>query len=142
MSPSELLRVVTEGWAADATSDVVWCGEFDGRWGIRMAQQARDFTTVWFDVGDITIGFEAYLLPPPRFNAAEVLNYCLKRNSRSWPAYIAADDRSELYIKGRIPVAHLTEEDIEIAVGAVYQLVEISFKPLLSLGYLSREKSS
>lgn len=141
MTPAELLRAVTTAWATDADSDVVWAGEYDGRWGIRMAQQTRDFTTVWFDVGEITIGFEAYLLPPPRHDEAAVLAQCLKRNHRSWPAYIAADDRGELYIRGRIPVAHLTTDDIETAVGSTYQLVEIAFKPLLQLGYLPREKT-
>lgn len=101
-----------------------------------MRQQARDFTTIWFDVGTITIGFEAYLLPPPRHREAEVLTYCLKRNYRAWPAFIAADNRGELYIRGRIPIAGLSAEAIETAVGAVYELIEISFRPLLRLGYL------
>lgn len=136
MSASDLLRRITGEWVADEDSDVVWCGEHDGRWGIRMAQQTRDFTTVWFEVGEITIGFEAYLLPPPPHNAEEALAYCLKRNWKSWPAYIAADDRGELYVKGRIPVANITEDDIETAVGAVYELIEVAFKPLLSVGYL------
>lgn len=139
MTPSELLRRLTTEWVDDPLSDVVWAGEHDGRWGLRMAQHNRDFTTIWFDVGEITIGFEAYLLPPPRFNQAAALEYCLKRNSRSWPAFIAADDRAELYIKGRIPVAHITDSDIETAVGAVYELVEVSFKPLLQLGYISSQ---
>lgn len=135
MNPADLLRSVTSEWVQDVDSDVVWCGEHDGRWGIRMAQQARDFTTIWFDVGQITIGFEAYLLPPPVHHAGEALAYVLKRNWKSWPAYVAADDRGELYVKGRIPVAGITADDIEVAVGAVYELVEVSFRPLLSIGY-------
>lgn len=141
MTAAELLHEVTTGWVADADSDVVWTGAHDGRWGLRMAQQARDFTTIWFDVGDITIGFEAYLLPPPPYNKDAVFQQCLKRNHRSWPAYIAADDRGELYVRGRIPVAHLTADDIETAVGAVYQLVEVAFRPLLHLGYLPPAES-
>jgi len=136
VTPAELLRTVTQAWVDDAASDVVWAGAHEGRWGIRMAQQTRDFTTVWFDVGEITIGFEAYLLPPPRFNREGMFEQCLKRNHRSWPAYIAADDKGELYIRGRIPVANIVADDIETAVGAVYQLVELAFKPLLQLGYL------
>ena len=135
MSPSELLASITRAWVDDPDSDVVWTGEHEDRWGLRMAQQTRDFTTVWFAVGEITIGFEAYLLPPPRYNQAEVLAYCLKRNYRSWPAYIAADDRGELYVRGRIPIANLTEADIETAVGSIYELIEISFRPLLKLGF-------
>lgn len=135
MTPGELLRAVTTQWAHDPDSDVVWTGEHEGRWGIRMAQQTRDFTTVWFAVGEITIGYEAYLLPPPRLNQAAVFEQCLKRNHRSWPAYIAADNRGELYVRGRIPVTHITTEDIETAVGAVYELVEVAFRPLVGLGY-------
>jgi hypothetical protein len=137
VSPLELLQNLTRHWVEDPDSDVVWTGEHEGRWGLRMAQRARDFTTVWFDVGQITIGFEAYLLPPPRYNTAEVLGYCLKRNYRSWPAFIAADDRGELYVRGRVPIAGLTEEDIETALGTIYELIEISFQPLLKLGYIS-----
>lgn len=139
MTPAELLRTVTTEWVEDGESDVVWAGEHDGRWGIRTAQQTRDFTTIWFDVGEITIGYEAYLLPPPRHNQAAVFEQCLKRNHRSWPAYIAADDRGELYIRGRIPVANITAEDIETAMGAVYGLVEVAFRPLLALGYTPPE---
>ncbi|NND04412.1 MAG: hypothetical protein HKN91_16670 [Acidimicrobiia bacterium] len=135
MNASDLLRRVTTEWVEDDESDVVWCGEHDGRWGIRMAQETRDFTTIWFDVGEITIGFEAYLLPPPRKDQAEVLGLCLKRNWRSWPAYIAADVKGELYVRGRIPIDNITATDIEMAVGAVYQLVELTFRPLIRLGY-------
>lgn len=142
MTPGELLRAVTTEWVEDETSDVVWAGEHDGRWGIRMAQQTRDFTTVWFEVGEITIGYAGYLLPPPRFNEVAVFEHCLRRNHRSWPAYIAADDRGELYIRGRMAVAHLTADDIGTAVGAVYQLVELAFRPLLELGYVASEESS
>jgi hypothetical protein len=139
VTPAELLRAVTQEWLEDPKSDVVWAGDHEGFWGIRMAQTARDFTTIWFDVGEITIGFAAYLLPPPPHNRDAVLDHCLRRNHRSWPAYIAADDRGELYIRGRIPIAHITADDIETAVGSVYELVELAFKPLLQLGYLPRE---
>jgi hypothetical protein len=137
-----LLRRVTEDWLGDPESDVVWAGDHEGLWGIRMAQTARDFTTIWFDVGEITIGLAAYLLPPPPHNRDAVFEQCLRRNHRSWPAYIAADDRDELYIRGRIPVANITAEDIERAVGAIYELVEVAFRPLLELGYATPERLS
>ena len=140
MTPAELLQTVTQGWLDDPESDVVWAGEHEGLWGIRMAQSARDFTTVWFDVGEITIAFAAYLLPPPPHNPDAVFDHCLRRNHRSWPAYIAADDRGELYVRGRIPIANISAEDIETAVGSVYELVELAFKPLLALGYTSPKR--
>ncbi len=55
----ELLRVVSQGWVEDEASDVVFAGEYEGRLAVRMAQQARDFTTVWYDVflvGRVSLG--------------------------------------------------------------------------------------
>lgn len=77
----ETLEALTSGWVDDAESDVVWAGEHEGRWGIRMAQQARDFTTIWFDVGERTMAVEAYLLPNPPRGHAEVYRLCLLRNA-------------------------------------------------------------
>ena len=43
----QLLRDTSQLWVDDEGSDVVWAGEFEGRWAVRMAQEVRDFTTVW-----------------------------------------------------------------------------------------------
>ena len=48
---------------SDETSDVVNAEEYEGRWAVRMAQQVRDFTTVWFDVGEITVGVRGVRAP-------------------------------------------------------------------------------
>ena len=143
MTPADalaLLTATTGAWLADEGSDVVWVGEFEGRWGIRMAQQCRDFTTVWFDVGERTIGYEAYLLPEPPHRRDDAYRLCLARNYRSWPAAISIDRQGDLYITGRIPLHSLTETALDEAVGAVYETVELSFRPLLSIGFVRREK--
>jgi hypothetical protein len=76
----ELLEQVTLEWATDPASDAVWAGEHEGRWGVRIHQQVREATTIWFDVGELTIGFEAYLLPAPPHQQAEVHRQALRRN--------------------------------------------------------------
>lgn len=137
----DLLAAVTSAWVEDEASDVVWAGSHEGRWGIRMAQQVRDFTTVWFDVGDLTLAAEAYLLPPPRLDAAEVYRLCLARNWTSWPVAIAIDRRGEMYIRGRMPLDVVTEASIDQLVGAIYEVVELSFRALVEAGFRQREKS-
>ncbi len=140
MSPPEVecrrtLESTTSAWVEDETSDVVWAGDYEGRWGIRMAQQTRDFTTVWFDTGDLTLGYEAYLLPAPPKNREEVYRQCLARNWRSFRAHIAIDRRGDLYVVGRMPVTEVTPETLDEAVGAVYALVDLSFRPLIRAGF-------
>ncbi|HEX9855041.1 MAG TPA: YbjN domain-containing protein [Acidimicrobiia bacterium] len=134
-SARSLVHEVASGWAADDASDVVWAGEHDGRIGVRMAQQTRDYTTLWFDVGDITVGFEAYLLPAPPRDPAEVYRQCLVRNMTSWPAHLALDRDGELVVVGRIPLALLSREELDRVLGAVYQLVELAFRPLVRAGF-------
>lgn len=136
-----LLREVTGEWLDDPESPVEWAGEHERRWGIRMAQEAREATTVWFTVGERTVGYEAYLLPQPPQRAADVYRFCLVRNHRSWPAAISMDDRGDLYVRGRIPLTDLSARRLGEAVGAVYETVELSFRRLVVMGFGPREKS-
>jgi hypothetical protein len=134
-SARRLIAAETQRWVADPESDVVWAGSHEGRWGIRMAQQVRDFTTVWFDIGDRTAGFEAYVLPSPPASRADVFELCLRRNWRSWPAHMALDDRGDLFVVGRIPLSDLDPGVLDRAVGAVYELIELSFRRIVRLGF-------
>jgi len=135
-----LIEGTTLAWSVDPDNDVVWAGPFEGRWGIRVAQRARDFTTIWFDFGDLTVGLEAYLLPDPAHHHEEVYRYCLARNRSAWPASISLEHEGDLYVRTRVPLDDLTVEALDRAVGTIYETVELSFRTLVGLGF-AREKS-
>ena len=134
-----LLERVTEAWVADAESDVVWSDDFEGRRGVRMRQQIRDFTTVWFEVGQRTVAVEAYVLPSPPSRREEVFRQCLVRNAGVRRIHFALDRDGDVVLVGRIPLAELDEEELELALGEVYDLVERSFRPLVTAAF-AREK--
>jgi hypothetical protein len=136
-----LLVAVSRGWVDDPDSAVVWAGSHEGRWGIRMAQERRDFTTIWFDVGQRTLGLEAFLLPAPAHDAQEVYRQALVRNAGSWPVAIALDAHGDLVILGRVPLDELDARKLDELVGAVYELVEISFAAMVRAGFEAREKT-
>lgn len=140
--PAEHLASVLQSWVDDPENDAEWTGPHEGQIGVRIAQRARDYTTIWFEVGQRTVGLEAFLLPAPPRNQAAVHEYCLNRNRTSWPAYIARDRQGDLYVMARHPVASLDRAAIEDLVGAVYETVELAFPTLLRLGFAGREKSS
>ncbi len=145
MNPDRARRVIAEtttAWVDDPHSAVVWAGEHEGRPGLRMAQTSRDFTTIWFDVGERTVAVEAYLVPPPTHSREEVYRQCLVRNLRSWPVSIAMDRNGDLYVIGRIPLEIFDAAALDQIVGAVYELVEVAFRPLVRAGFASREKTS
>jgi hypothetical protein len=137
----DLVVRATDAAASDPESDIVWSGIYEGRPGLRMRQTCREATTVWFTVGQHTVGFEAYLLPAPVHHAEAVYRHCLVRSHRSWPASIAIGPDGDLFILGRIPLDALSEQRLDEAVAAVYEVVEMSFPALLELGYLPRENS-
>lgn len=144
MTVDEARRLVvatTQAWVRDDESDVVWAGSYEGRWGIRMAQRCRDFTTIWFTIGQRTVGYEAFLLPEPPRNRADAFRLCLARNQTSWPVAIALDRQGDLSVSGRIPLESLTAAALDQAVGSVYEIVELTFRPLLEIGFAGREKS-
>ena len=131
----ELLRDVSQAWVEDKASDVVFAGEHEGRMAVRMAQQARDFTTVWFDVGDITVGYEAYVLPNPPRGHLEVHRQLLRRNERLWRVHFATDRDEDVFLVGRVALPELSPEVLDGVLGAVYETVELSFRSLVKAGF-------
>jgi hypothetical protein len=137
-----LLVEMSQRWVDDPDSSVEWAGEYEGRWGVRMGQEARDFTTVWFDVGDRTVGIEALLVPAPVHDAAAVYRYCLARNRTAWRVHLALDREGSLVITGRVGLPGLDSEVLDEVLGAVYELVETAFPVALRTGFIGREKTS
>lgn len=137
---SDLVDRVTGAWLADPNSSVVWAGDHEGRRGIRMRQMVRDMTTVWFDVGDRTVSIEAYVLPKPPKNMDEVYRQALTRNAATRRMAFALDRQGDLVLVGKIPLESLSEHELELALGEIYELVEVSFKGLVAAAFV-REKN-
>lgn len=134
----ELLGTVSQAWVEDESSDVVFAGEHEGRWAVRMAQQARDFTTVWFDVGNLTVGYEAYVSPNPPHGHLEVYRQLLRRNERLWRVHFAIDKHEDVFLVGRVALAELAPPVLDEVLGAIYEAVELSFRSLIEAGFAKR----
>lgn len=136
----EVLEKRIDLWLSDSESAVEYAEEVEGRWAVRMRQQARDATTVWFSIGQRSLMFEAYVLPlPPDSSAA--CHQALVRNARSWRAFFALDPEDGLVLRGRLSEDRLTLEELDLVLGEIYDTVEMAFRPLLRSAYEKREKS-
>lgn len=105
-----------------------------------MRQTVRDFTTVWFEVGDRSLTIEAYVLPAPPFNREEVFRQALVRSRSTRRLHFALDPDGDVVLVGRVPLGEVTEEELELILGEVYEAIEVSSKPLVRVAF-SREKS-
>lgn len=127
-------------WLADPESDVVGYECVDGRFALRMRQQVRDFTTVWWDVGTRSVRAEAYVLPEPTSRALECFRLCLVRNGTSRMARFAIDAEGAIVVRGRIAVETISAAALDALLGEIYELVETTFGPLARLAF-GREKT-
>jgi len=134
-----LVTAVTDRWRDDPESDVVWADDHEGRRGVRMRQTVRDFTTVWFGVGDRTLTVEAYVLPSPPFHREEVFRQALARNGATRRVNFALDREGDLVLRARLPIEEVTDHELDLVLGEVYDMVEVAFPGLVAAAF-DREK--
>jgi hypothetical protein len=108
------------------------------RWYVRMAGEEKDHITVWMTLGQRTLRYEAYVMPAPEENVAEVYEMALRRNEKLVGAHFAIGIEDAIFLRGELPLAALTEAELDRIVGSVYAYVEQCFRGLLRLGFASR----
>jgi hypothetical protein len=106
-----------------------------------MRQDVRDATTVWFDIGQRSLQFEAYVMPAPLM-PAEVHRQALVRNARAWRCFFAVDGEGAIVLRGRLSADRVTLDELDRVLGEVFETIEIAFRPMVRAGFPSREKST
>jgi hypothetical protein len=129
-----------ELWLSDPDSSVEYAEEVEGRWAVRMRQETRDATTVWFDVGERSLRFEAYVMPAPAA-AEEVHRQALVRNARAWRCFFAVDSEGAVVLRGRIGAERVTLIELDKVLGELYETIELAFRPMIRAGFPGRENS-
>ncbi len=133
--PGAVLAQTIAAWVRDPESDVEYSEEVEGRWAVRMRQDVRSATTVWWTVGDRSVIAEAYVLPAPPANQSEVYRLCLLRNHRMWRCHFALDREGAVVLIGRLPVAEVNPQTLDRLLGEMYEAVELSFRPLVTMAF-------
>lgn len=136
----QVLESCIQQWLTDDESSVEYAEELEGRWAVRMRQETRDATTVWFAVGERSLSYEAYVMPLPEDSGAAYFQ-ALRRNDGMWRAFFALDNEGGLLLRGRLPATQVTPLELDLVLGEIYDMVEVSFRPLLRVSYPEREKS-
>ena len=136
----EVLEERIRLWLDDPESSVEYAEELEGRWAVRMRQEVRDATTVWFDVGERSLQFEAYFMPTPAA-PVEVHRQALVRNMRAWRSFFAVDGEGALILRGRLAEDQVTLEELDLALAEIYEMVEVAFGAMIRAGFPNREKS-
>jgi hypothetical protein len=131
----DTLVALIDAWVADPDGDVVYAEEVEGRWATRLRQECREATTIWWDVGQRTVTAEAYVLPAPTDNQAEVYRLCLIRNASALRVHFALDAEEAIVLRARVPVEQATADVFDQVLAEIHQQVELSFRPLARMAF-------
>jgi hypothetical protein len=131
----DTLVALIDAWVADPDGDVVYAEEVEGRWATRLRQECREATTIWWDVRQRTVTAEAYVLPAPTGNHADVYRLCLIRNASALRVYFALDAEEAVVLRARIPVEDATPDVLDQVLAEIHQQVELSFRPLVRMAF-------
>lgn len=147
-SPDELdrLEAFIDAWlAAEAADnpaiDAVERGPSDERrWYVRIAGEEKDVWTIWFTLGQRTLGYTTYLVPAPEENHARFYEHLLRRNRALTGLKLEIGPEDAVYLSGAIPLPQVTAPALDHILGAMYAAVELIFRPAMRIGYASKFK--
>lgn len=110
----------------------------DTRWYVRMRGEEKEFTTVWLTLGQRTLRYEAYVMPAPDENIEAVFENLLRRNERLIGVHFAIGVEDAVFLRGDLPLAALSEDELDRVIGSLYATAEQCFQGLLRIGFASR----
>lgn len=145
-APEELdrLEIEIDAWLADAAAanpviEAVDRGEAgERRWYVRMSGETKDHITVWLTLAQRSLHVEAYFMPAPEENEAELFAFFLRRNATVRGLWFAIGPEDAVFLVGQAPVETLTEGVLDRLLGSTYAYVEQWFHSALSIGFASR----
>ena len=88
-------------------------------------------------IGDHSLSINAFVIRKPDENQAGVYEYLLKKNAAMYSVAFALNELGDIYLVGRLPLAAISEREIDRILGAVLQYSDSYFNPLLELGFSS-----
>ncbi len=108
------------------------------RWYIRMRGEDKEFITVWLTLGQRTLRYEAYVMPAPEENAGLLYENLLRRNQAMVGHHFAIGVEDAVFLGGDLPLAALTEDELDRVIGSLYATTEQCYQGLLRIGFASR----
>src|SRR5690242_5119446 len=108
-----------------------------GSYLVRLAGQRKLATMTWLIVGAHSLHVEAFFCRQPDENHARFYRFLLERNGRMYGVHFAVDERGDVYLTGRLPLASVSTEEIDRVLGCVLSYSDDNFNPALAIGFES-----
>jgi hypothetical protein len=94
-------------------------------------------TMTWLIAGAHSLHVEAFFCRQPDENHAAFYRFLLERGSRMYGMAFALDQTGDVYLVGRLPLAAISNEEIDRLLGCVLSYADENFDQALMLGFAS-----
>lgn len=132
---TETLLASIDSWLEDPDSTVTYAEAVEDRIAVRMTQEAREASTIWWKPDQRSLFADLYMIPAPTKNAEAVYRSVLARNrSLHRCRYSLAEDGS-IILQARLPNETVTAGVLDSVIGEMFEQVEIAFRPLVRLAF-------
>ncbi|MEU2425193.1 YbjN domain-containing protein [Streptomyces sp. NPDC007851] len=126
---------VIEGVLKDA--ELEWESPDSGTYVVQLPGTRKLKTTVSLLVGRHSLSLNAFVVRHPDENEPAVHRWLLERNLKLYGVSYAVDRPGDVYLTGRLPLASVTEDEIDRLLGQVLEAADGAFNTLLELGFAS-----
>jgi len=86
-------------------------------------------------VGDHSLSINAFVIRKPDTHEDAVHKWCMTKNASMYGIAFAINELGDIYLVGRLPLDAVNAQEIDRLIGSVLQYSDLSFNPLLELGF-------
>jgi hypothetical protein len=104
---------------------------------VALPGEKRLKTACWLTIGAHALEIEAFVLRKPEENHEKLYAFLLQHNARMYAVSWAMDSMGDIYLRGRLPLAAITPDEIDRVLGSVLEYSDGTFNALLELGFAS-----
>ena len=132
-SAADRARRVIEEALRDA--ELEWESPRNGTYVVTLPGTRKLSTTCSLSVGRHSLSVNAFVVRCPDENHAAVHRWLLERNTRLYGVSYAIDRHGDVYLAGRLPLAAVTEDEVDRLLGTVLENADGAFNTLLEMGF-------
>ncbi len=134
-SAAEVLWASIERWISDEDSSVEYAEQVEARIAVRMRQETRDASTVWWFPDQRSLTAETLVVPAPQKNQESVYRLALDRNRSTFRVHYAMERDGGIVLRSRIANESVSMDLLDLVLGEIYDQVELTFRPMVRMAF-------
>lgn len=116
-------------------AELEWESPEPGSYVVTLPGTRKLSTTCSLRVGKHSLSVNAFVVRHPDENTEGVHRWLLERNLKLYAVSYAVDRLGDIYLTGKLPLAAVSDDEIDRLLGSVLQEADGSFNTLLELGF-------